>query len=88
MSTTLAAMLRKSTDVYRERWVAKSESDFATEARDDVVSEHLVYWDAIVRAVESTDFEELLNYSREAGRSRPWSPGRAWPFSTPAHTAR
>ena len=61
-------MLRKSTEFYRDRWVEKSESDFATEARAEVVSEHLVYWDAIVRAVESADFEELLNYSREAGR--------------------
>jgi CRP-like cAMP-binding protein len=61
-------MLRRTTDVYRSRWVAKSEADFATEARADVVTEHLVYWDAIVRAVESANFEELLNYSREAGR--------------------
>lgn len=68
MSATLAAMLRKSTDVYKDRWVAKSETDFATAARDEIVNEHLVYWDAIVRAVESADFEELLNYSREAGR--------------------
>jgi CRP/FNR family transcriptional regulator len=68
MSSTLAAMLRKSTEVYKDRWVAKSESDFATEARVDVVNEHLIYWDAIVRAVESADFEELLSYSREAGR--------------------
>jgi CRP/FNR family cyclic AMP-dependent transcriptional regulator len=68
MSAALAAMLRKSTDHYKDRWVEKSELDFATAARAEVVTEHLVYWDAIVRAVESAEFEELLNYSREAGR--------------------
>jgi CRP/FNR family transcriptional regulator len=61
-------MLRKTTDVYRDRWVAQTATDYATTARTEVVDEHLVYWDAIVRAVESTDFEELLNYSRAAGK--------------------
>ena len=28
---------------------------------DEVVSEHLLYWDAIVRAVESSDSDELMN---------------------------
>ncbi|GAC1414582.1 MAG: hypothetical protein NVSMB64_24790 [Candidatus Velthaea sp.] len=68
MSTALAAMLRKTTDLYKDRWVAKSEADFSTAARTEVVSEHLVYWDAIVRAVETSDFDELMDYAREAGR--------------------
>ena len=61
-------MLRKTTDIYRERWVAKTETDFSTEARPHMVSEHLLYWDAIVRAVETSQFDELMDYAREAGR--------------------
>jgi CRP/FNR family transcriptional regulator len=61
-------MLKKSEQVYEGRWVAESESTFATVAQPEVVEEHRRYWQSIVRAVETADFEELLGFSREAGR--------------------
>lgn len=60
-------MLRKSTELYQGRWVAQSEEAFATPARPEIVSQHLIYWDAIVRAVETADFDELMQFSRDAG---------------------
>ena len=68
MSATLAAMLRKSTQVYNDRWVEQTKSEYKTTPRAETVAQHNMYWDAIVRAVASSDFDELLGYSREAGR--------------------
>lgn len=67
MSATLAAMLRKSTGLYTDRWVEQSKSSFKTPPRPELISKHTHYWDAIVRAVETADFEELMGYSRDAG---------------------
>jgi CRP/FNR family transcriptional regulator len=61
-------MLKKSEQAYEGRWVAQTESEFSTVAQPAVVEEHRRYWQSIVRAVETADFEELLGYSREAGR--------------------
>ncbi len=61
-------MLKKGEQVYEGRWVAQSESAFATVAQPEVVEEHRRYWRSIVRAVETADFEELLGHAREAGR--------------------
>jgi CRP/FNR family transcriptional regulator len=61
-------MLKKSEQVYEGRWVAQTETEFATVAQPKVVEEHRRYWQSIVRAVETADFEELLGFSREAGR--------------------
>ena len=68
MSAALAEMLRKSTQIYNDRWVEQTKSEYKTTPRAETVAQHNVYWDAIVRAVASSDFEELLGYSREAGR--------------------
>ncbi|BDE07217.1 hypothetical protein WPS_24930 [Vulcanimicrobium alpinum] len=68
MSASLAAMLRKSTTLYQERWVARSETEYATPARAGIVEEHIGYWEAIARAVETQDFEELMSFARTAGR--------------------
>lgn len=67
MSTTLVEMLRRSRPVYKDLWIAQSREDFATEPKDEVVSQHLGYWDAIVRAVDTNEFEELMKMAREAG---------------------
>jgi CRP/FNR family transcriptional regulator len=61
-------MLRKSTTIYNDRWVKQTETGYKTTARPDLVAQHNVYWDAIVRAVETSEFDELMSYSREAGR--------------------
>jgi CRP/FNR family transcriptional regulator len=61
-------MLKKSEQAYEGRWVAQTENEFATVAQPQVIEEHRRYWQSIVRAVETADFEELLGYSREAGR--------------------
>jgi CRP/FNR family transcriptional regulator len=61
-------MLRKSTQIYNDRWIEQSISEFKTVPRQETVVQHNMYWDAIVRAVESSEFDELLGHSREAGR--------------------
>ena len=68
MSSALAKMLRDSTGTYDRRWVAQTKSGFNTEVRPETVAQHHQYWDAIVRAVETSEFEELMAYAREAGR--------------------
>ena len=35
--------------------------------REETVAQHLMYWDAIVRAVETSEFEQVLTFSRQAG---------------------
>jgi CRP/FNR family transcriptional regulator len=65
----LAEMLRKSTQIYNDRWVEQTKADYKTTPRPETVSHHKdVYWDAIVRAVETSEFDELMNFAREAGR--------------------
>ena len=64
---TLVTMLRKSRPVYRDLWIAQSRTDFATEPKAEVVSQHLGYWDAIVRAVDTNEFGDLMKMAREAG---------------------
>ena len=61
-------MLRKSTPVYRDLWIEQSRTGFATEPKAEVVSQHLGYWDAIVKAVDTDEFSELTKLAREAGR--------------------
>ena len=61
-------MLRKSTSIYNERWIGATKSDYATEAHPATVAQHNMYWQAIVKAVETSDYDELLGYSRDAGR--------------------
>ncbi len=68
MSSVLAEMLRKSTQIYNERWVEQTKTEYKTEPRPETVAQHNMYWDAIVRAVESSDFEEIMAYARDAGR--------------------
>jgi CRP-like cAMP-binding protein len=68
VSAVLADMLRKSTRIFNDRWVEQTKADYNTTARPETVAQHNMYWDAIVRAVASSDFDELLAYSREAGR--------------------
>jgi CRP/FNR family transcriptional regulator len=64
----LADMLRKSTPIYRDLWIEQSRTDFATEPKAEVVDQHLGYWDAIVTAVDTDEFTELMKLSRDAGR--------------------
>lgn len=67
VSKALVGMLRKSTRIYQDMWIAHSRQDFATEPKDEVVSQHLGYWDAIIRAVDTNEFGELMGMAREAG---------------------
>jgi CRP-like cAMP-binding protein len=68
MSSQLATLLRKGAPVYRDLWIAQSRQGFGTEPKDEVVHQHLGYWDAIARAVEENEFSELMKMSREAGQ--------------------
>ncbi len=61
-------MLRKSAPVYRDLWIEQSRTDFATEPKAEVVSQHLGYWEAIVKAVDTDEFTELMKLAQEAGR--------------------
>ena len=63
----LATMLRKSTPVFRDLWIEQSRTGFATEPKAEVVSQHLAYWDAIVHAVDTDEFSQLMILAREAG---------------------
>jgi CRP/FNR family transcriptional regulator len=68
VSKILADMLRKSAPVYRDLWIEQSRTDFATEPKAEVVSQHLGYWEAIVKAVDTDEFTELMKLAQEAGR--------------------
>ena len=68
VSAVLAEMLRKSTTTYNDRWVEQTKSEYKTTPRPETVAQHNMYWQAIVRAVESSDFDEVLGFSRDAGR--------------------
>jgi len=68
MSSALAKMLRDTTGTYDRRWIAQTKTDFNTEVRAETVAQHHQYWDAIVRAVETSEFDELMAYARDAGR--------------------
>ncbi len=61
-------MLRKSRSAYNDMWIDRSRTGFATEPKAEVVSQHLTYWDTICAAVESNEFGELLQNSRDAGK--------------------
>ncbi len=61
-------MLRKSRPVYDELWTERARPDTAAEPKDDADSQRLNYWDAIVTAVETNEFSELMQLAREAGR--------------------
>lgn len=61
-------MLRKSTSIYNERWIGATKTDYATEAHPETVAQHNMYWQAIVKAVETSDYDELLGFSRDAGK--------------------
>ncbi len=61
-------MLRKSTQTYNERWIGATKTDYHTTADHGVVAQHNLYWNAIVRAVETADYDELIGFSRDAGR--------------------
>jgi CRP/FNR family transcriptional regulator len=67
MSKMLVEMLRKSTLVYRDLWVEQSRSGFDTEPAAHVVDQHLGYWDAIVKAIDTNEFSELMGFARQAG---------------------
>lgn len=68
MSSVLAQMLRKATSTYNDRWIEQSKTEYKTTPRPEVLQEHVRYWDAIVRAVETSEFEEILEHARAAGR--------------------
>ena len=68
MSSRLAELLRKSTQQYNDRWVEQTKSEYKTTPRPETVAQHHMYWDAIVRAVETSEFDQVLEYSRQAGR--------------------
>jgi len=61
-------MLRNSTQIYNERWIGATKTDYNTTADRGVVAQHNVYWNAIVKAVETGDYEELMRFARDAGR--------------------
>ena len=60
-------MLRKSTPIYKDLWIAQTRDTFSTEPNDDVIDQHLSYWDAIIRAVDTNEFSELMTMARQAG---------------------
>jgi CRP-like cAMP-binding protein len=68
VSTLLAEMLKKSTRIYNERFVAQTKDEFKTTPRPETVEQHHRYWEAIVRAVETSEFDELMSFARDAGR--------------------
>jgi CRP-like cAMP-binding protein len=68
VSAQLAEMLRKTTSVYNDRWVAQTKSEYKTTPAEQTVAQHTMYWQAIVKAVETNEFDELMEYGREAGR--------------------
>jgi CRP/FNR family transcriptional regulator len=67
MSQALAVLLRKSRPIYKDLWIAQSRENFATEPKDEVIAQHLGYWDAIVQAVDTGEFDDLMMMARQAG---------------------
>jgi CRP/FNR family transcriptional regulator len=63
-------MLRRSSSTYSRRRIEKSQTNLLTEPRHDSVALPDRYWEAIVRAVETSEFDELMEFAREAGRSQ------------------
>ncbi len=61
-------MLRKSKSIYDEKMIAQSREGFFTTPSDSTVELHRRYFNAIVDAVESADFTELMAMAQEAGR--------------------
>ncbi len=70
MSAELAALLRKSTDTYTARAVEYSRQKFATEPRPEILALHTQYWDTLIRAAETWDFEALVTDARTTGTSQ------------------
>ncbi len=68
VSALLAEMLRKATAVYNDRWVAQTITGYKTTPRDETVAQHNVYWLAIARAAETSQYDEILANARAAGR--------------------
>jgi len=68
VSAVLAELLRKSTRIYNDRWVEQTKSGYKRTPNPETVKQHNLYWQAIVRAVESSEFDELMTFSRDAGR--------------------
>ena len=67
MSKLLAGLLVKSKSVSRDLWIAETRTSFGTEPNDSVIEQHLHYWDAIVRTVDTGVFDELKTMARQAG---------------------
>ena len=42
--------------MYRDLWIAQSREGFGTEPKDEVVEQHLGYWEMIAKAVENNEF--------------------------------
>jgi CRP/FNR family transcriptional regulator len=61
-------MLRRSTANHSRRWVEQSLATFVTEPRPETLALHDRYWEAIVRAVETSEFDQLMQFARDAGR--------------------
>jgi CRP/FNR family transcriptional regulator len=61
-------MLRRSSATHSRRWIEQSKAALLAEPRHEAAALHGRYWDAIVRAVETSEFEHLLEFAREAGR--------------------
>ncbi len=70
MSAELAALLRRSTGTYTARAVEYSRRQFATEPSPEILALHTKYWDTLVRAAETWDFEELVVDARATGLSQ------------------
>jgi len=68
VSASLAELLRKSTRQYNDRWVEQTKTEYKTKPEPTVVARHLQYWDSIVKAVETENFDQVLEDSRQAGR--------------------
>ncbi len=71
-------MLRESVGNYDKRWVEQTKSEFQTQPRPETVAQHHMYWQAIVNAVETSEFDELMGFARDAGRFQS-SQGYAFP---------
>jgi CRP/FNR family transcriptional regulator len=70
VSTALAEMLRRSGATYSRRSIEHSKTGVTAEPRHETVALHGRYWEAIVRAVETSEFDELMEFAREAGRAQ------------------
>ncbi len=61
-------MLHKITSIYSDRWVEQTKTGYKTTPRPETVAQHHLYWQAIVNAVETGEYDELLEFARTAGR--------------------